>query len=107
MTSDLSTEARQWRRHLHADPETGFEEHRTAAFVAGLLADWGLEVVTGVGGTGVVATLARGDGGECIGLRADMDALAITEREGRAHGSRTTGSSGAQSISSCTGSVMT
>ena len=91
MSSDLATEAREWRHHLHSDPETGFQEHRTAAFVAGLLAEWGLEVTSGVGGTGVVATLARGAGGGRVGLRADMDALAITEREGRAHGSRTTG----------------
>jgi len=67
-----------WRRHLHAHPETGFEEHATAAFVAERLRGFGLEVAEGIGGTGVVATL-RGPGNRAIGLRADMDALLIAE----------------------------
>jgi hippurate hydrolase len=67
-----------WRRHLHAHPETGFEEHATAAFVAERLRGFGLEVIERVGGTGVVGTLRRG-GTRAIGLRADMDALLIHE----------------------------
>lgn len=65
------------RRDLHAHPELGFEEHRTAGIVADRLRDLGLEVVTGIAGTGVVGTL-RGSG-KAIGLRADMDALAMPE----------------------------
>ncbi|KAA5613046.1 amidohydrolase [Rhodovastum atsumiense] len=82
---DLHAEMVTWRRHLHAHPETGFEEHGTAAFVAGLLRDFGLEVVTGVGGTGVVGTLRNGRGRRTIALRADMDALLIQEHGDRPH----------------------
>ena len=79
------------RRHLHAHPETGFEERATAAFVAAKLAGYGLEVATGIGGTGVVGTLKRGTSRQAIGLRADMDALAIQEAGQRPHGSRNPG----------------
>jgi hippurate hydrolase len=70
-----------WRRELHAHPETAFEEFRTADFVAGKLAGFGIEVHRGLAGTGVVGTLkgAHGDG-PAIGLRADMDALHIEEK---------------------------
>jgi hippurate hydrolase len=80
-----------WRRHLHAHPETGFEEHRTAAFVAGILREAGLEVATGIGGTGVVGTLRRGGGNRAIGLRADMDALLIEEQGEHPHRSTVPG----------------
>lgn len=66
------------RRDLHKHPELAFAEFRTAECVARELAACGLSVRTGIGGTGVVGTLARGDG-PAIGLRADMDALPITE----------------------------
>lgn len=68
-----------WRHHLHQYPETGFEEVDTAAFVAERLREMGLEVHTGIGGTGIVANLRCGDGEGVIGLRADMDALHIQE----------------------------
>lgn len=71
------------RRDIHAHPELAFEEHRTAALVAQKLRDWGYEVTTGLGRTGVVGTLRRGEGGKSLGLRADMDALPITEQTGR------------------------
>jgi len=81
-----------WRRHLHAHPEFGFAESHTAAFVAEKLRSFGLtEVVEGVGGTGVVATLQRGPGARSIALRADMDALRVTEEGDRAHRSRNAG----------------
>ena len=80
-----------WRRHLHANPETGFEEHATAAFVAEKLRGFGLEVAEGVGGTGVVGTLRRGGGNRAIGLRADMDALLIAEAADLPWRSRTPG----------------
>jgi hippurate hydrolase len=70
------------RRDIHAHPELAFEEHRTAALVAQKLRAWGYEVTTGVGRTGVVGTLRRGQGGKSLGLRADMDALPISEQSG-------------------------
>ncbi|RDJ20790.1 amidohydrolase [Bosea caraganae] len=76
----LHEEMRQWRRHLHANPEFGFEEKETAAFVAAKLREFGLEVAEGVGSTGVVGTLKRGSSNRAIALRADMDALRIAEQ---------------------------
>ncbi|WP_186414908.1 MULTISPECIES: M20 aminoacylase family protein [unclassified Pannonibacter] len=71
------------RRSLHAHPELGFEEERTSAIVANLLEEAGLEVHRGLGGTGVVGTLRCGNGPRSIGLRADMDALAMPETADR------------------------
>jgi len=68
------------RRDIHAHPELAFEEHRTSKLVAQKLRDWGYEVTTGLGSTGVVGTLRRGQGGKSLGIRADMDALPITEQ---------------------------
>jgi hypothetical protein len=79
------------RRDIHAHPELAFAEHRTAALVAGKLADWGYEVSTGIGGTGVVGRLQRGQGSKTLGLRADMDALPILENTGHAWASRSAG----------------
>lgn len=68
------------RRDLHAHPEIGFEEKRTSGIVADKLAQWGIEVHCGIGGTGVVGVLkGKGDGPRRIGLRADMDALPMEE----------------------------
>ncbi len=73
-------EVTSWRRHLHAHPETAFEEVNTARFIAEKLRSFGgIEVHEGIAGTGVVGVL-NGDGdGPSIGLRADIDALDITE----------------------------
>ena len=85
-------ELRDWRRDFHAHPEFGFEERRTARLVAERLRSFDLtEVVEGVGGTGVVATLTRGSGNRSIALRADMDALRIPEQGDLPHRSRTPG----------------
>ncbi len=70
------------RHDLHQHPELGFEERRTAALVAERLTRWGYAVETGIGGTGVVGRLVRGDGERRLGLRADMDALPIHEDRG-------------------------
>jgi len=78
------------RHHLHRHPELSCAEERTSAFVAARLAELGLPVTTGIGGHGVVATVGRGDG-PAVGLRADMDALAITELTGLPHASVTEG----------------
>jgi len=67
------------RRDLHAHPELGFEEVRTSGIVAAQLAEAGISVHRGLGKTGVVGTLKVGDGTRSIGLRADMDALAMPE----------------------------
>lgn len=64
------------RHDLHQYPELAFQELRTSKLVASHLSSWGYEVATGIAGTGIVATLKRGDGKKRIGIRADMDALA-------------------------------
>ena len=69
-----------WRHDIHRHPELAFEEQRTAARVAGLLEEFGLEVHTGVGNTGVVGVLKKGNSERMLGLRADMDALKIQEQ---------------------------
>lgn len=67
-----------WRREFHAHPEIGLQEYQTASKIRELLLSFGLEVHSGIAGTGIVATLRNGDG-PAIGLRADMDALPIAE----------------------------
>lgn len=89
--SELLTEAIAWRHDLHAHPELAYTEHRTAEFVATQLAQYGLKVHRGLGGTGVVGTLTRGSSTRAIGIRADMDALKIQEQSGAAHASRSPG----------------
>ena len=79
------------RRDIHAHPEIGFEERRTSDLVAARLAEWGIEVHRGVGGTGVVGVLRRGNGAASIGLRADMDALPIAEATGKPYASTNAG----------------
>ena len=68
------------RHDLHAHPELGLEERRTADIVAKKLAEWGIEVHRGVGVTGVVGVLRKGNGKTRVGLRADMDCLPMEER---------------------------
>jgi hippurate hydrolase len=77
-----------WRRDIHAHPEVGFEERRTADLVADKLAEFGCEVHRGIGKTGVVGTLRVGNGRRSVGLRADMDALPIHEANDFDHRSR-------------------
>jgi amidohydrolase len=79
------------RRDLHAHPELGFEEERTSAIVRAFLAECGLEIHSGLGKTGVVATLRGRSDGPSIALRADMDALAMPETADRAHCSKIPG----------------
>lgn len=67
------------RRTIHAHPELRYEETRTSDLVASKLEEWGIEVHRGLGKTGVVGVLKRGNGTRSIGLRADMDALPIQE----------------------------
>ena len=79
------------RRDIHRHPELAFDEHRTSELVAGKLRQWGYEVEQGIGGTGVVGRLVRGNGKRRLGLRADMDALPIDEATGLPYASRHTG----------------
>jgi amidohydrolase len=79
------------RRDFHAHPELGFEEERTSGIVAKLLTEASLQVHRGLGGTGVVGTLKFGAGLRTIGLRADMDALAMPETADRPHRSTVPG----------------
>jgi len=67
------------RRDIHSHPELGFEEERTSTIVAQKLKEWGCEVTTGIGKTGVVGTIRVGNNPRAIGLRADMDALPMDE----------------------------
>jgi amidohydrolase len=80
------------RRDIHAHPELGFEEERTAALVAAQLRHWGIETHEGIGKTGVVGVIkGRHPGDRAIGLRADLDALAITETTGATYTSTISG----------------
>ncbi len=87
----LSAEMTAWRRDFHAHPELAFEEVRTSKKVAELLTSFGIEVHRGLGVTGVVGTLTVGDSDNKIALRADMDALPITEETGLGHASTNEG----------------
>ena len=87
----LDAEMQTWRHHLHAHPETAFEEEATSAFVADKLRAFGLEVHTGLAKTGVVGVLRAGRAEAAIGLRADLDALPIHEQSGVAHASQNPG----------------
>jgi hippurate hydrolase len=92
--AEMHAEITEWRRDLHAHPEILYDTHRTAALVADKLRAFGCdEVVTGIGRTGVVATIrGRTDtSGKVIGLRGDMDALPITEATGVEYAPKTPG----------------
>jgi hippurate hydrolase len=75
----LRGEMTAWRRDIHAHPELGFQENRTADLVAARLKEFGIEVHRGIGKTGVVGVLRSGSSKKSVGLRADMDALPIQE----------------------------
>ena len=90
-TADLIAPLVAFRRDIHAHPELGFSEHRTAGRIAEQLRALGLEVHEGIGRTGVVGVLRNGAAGRSIGLRADMDALPIDEQTNLPYASRTPG----------------
>ncbi|XUM20214.1 M20 aminoacylase family protein [Bradyrhizobium oligotrophicum S58] len=94
--ADLQPDIQAWRRDIHSHPELLYDVHRTAAFVADRLREFGCdEVVTGLGKTGVVGVIKGrkpGDGEvRVLGLRADMDALPIEEATGLPYASKTPG----------------
>ena len=85
LLADLQTQSEEFiavRRDIHQHPEMGYKEYRTSDLVAEQLEEWGYAVTRGLGGTGVVGQLKRGNGNKSIGLRADMDALPIQEATG-------------------------
>ncbi len=89
----LKDEAAAWRRELHQNPQTSYEEEFASSFVKKKLAEWGIPFKDGIAVTGVVATIEgqKTDSGRTIGLRADMDALDITEKSGLPHASKNQG----------------
>ncbi len=86
-----TAELTEWRRDLHAHPELGFEEVRTSQIVADKLASWGIAVTRDIATTGLVGTLTVGSSDRAIGIRADMDALPMTEENEFAHASQNPG----------------
>ena len=80
LASEVEPTVIEWRHHLHQYPELSNREFKTAAFIAEKLKSFGLEVQTGIAHTGVVGILKGGKPGPVIGLRADIDALPVTER---------------------------
>ncbi len=92
--ADFQDEIAGWRRELHRNPELLYDTHRTAGFVADKLREFGVDdITTGIGRTGVVGVIKgrRSGSGRVLGLRADMDALPITEETGAEHASQTPG----------------
>ena len=90
--ADLTESLVAWRRALHKRPELGFVEHETAAFVAARLREFEIDVRTGVATTGVVGVLrAKAPSRPPVLLRADMDALPVSEAPGRSYGSEIAG----------------
>lgn len=87
----LSSQLTAWRRELHRYPETAFEEIRTSRFVSERLQEFGMEVHTGLAKTGVVGVLKAGSADRLVGLRADMDALHVDEKNEFEHRSRVPG----------------
>ena len=77
---DIYVKVVEWRRHFHENPELGNREFKTAAYIEKHLRKLGLEVETGVGITGVIGILKGGKPGKVLALRADIDALPVTER---------------------------
>lgn len=90
-STDFEQQLIEWRHYLHMHPETAFEEKNTSEYIAKTLTDMGLEVHRNIGGTGIVASLTVGDGKDVIGLRADMDAINMTETENRPYTSKNPG----------------
>ncbi|PCH74672.1 MAG: amidohydrolase [Rhodobacteraceae bacterium] len=92
--AEMHAEITGWRRHLHENPELMFDVHETAAFVVDRLKEFGItDITTGIGQTGIVATIKgkTDTSGKVIGLRADMDALPIEEATGLEYASKVPG----------------
>ena len=90
---EQNAEFAKWRRHIHAHPETAFEEFKTSDYVAKLLESWGIEVHRGMAKTAVVGVIrgTSGDSKRGVGLRADLDALNIVEQTNAQYSSKNIG----------------
>ncbi len=97
-TTKLMPKIIEWRRHIHANPELGNREVKTAKYVEDHLRRLGMEVRTGIAKTGVVGILTGAQPGPVIGLRADMDGLPVTERNDLPYRSKATGEYNGQQI---------
>ncbi len=91
--ADMKDEMAEWRRELHQNPQTSYEEEFASAFVAKKLTEWGIPFKKGIAKTGIVATITgqKSSSGKTIGLRADMDALDIEEKSGQPWASKNPG----------------
>lgn len=88
---EFHAEIQAIRRDIHAHPELNYQEFRTAEIVANKLQEWGIPIIRGLAGTGVVGVLKKGTSEKAIGLRADMDALPMQELNQFAHASKNAG----------------
>src|SRR4051812_44049673 len=91
ITQTLVPEMTAWRRNLHQHPELSNREVQTSKFVAAQLKKFGYDVRTGIAHTGVVGVLKGGKPGPKLAIRADMDALPVTEPEGLPFASKAKG----------------
>ena len=89
--NELSQEFTSIRRDFHKHPELGHQEFETSRKIALYLTQWGYEVHAGIGGTGIVGLLKNGNSPKCLSIRAEMDALPITELNTFSHASANTG----------------
>ncbi len=87
----LQPEMKEWMDYMHQNPELNMETPKTAKYIADKLKSWGYDVVEGIGGTGVVASMTVGNGKKSIGMRADFDALPILEDNDLAYKSKIEG----------------
>lgn len=98
LAADLQPKVVEWRRHFHANPELSNREFKTAAFIEKELRRLGLEVETGIAHTGVVGLLRGGKPGPLVAVRADMDALPVTEQTGLPFASKVTAEFNGQQV---------
>tara|TARA_Y100000590_G_C15731703_1_gene1017282 strand:- start:1193 stop:2368 length:1176 start_codon:yes stop_codon:yes gene_type:complete len=91
--NQMLTEMKEWRQHLHQNPEIGLEEYKTSEYVKNKLNSWNIDFKTGYANTGLVAWVkgSKGNSDKSIGLRADMDALPMNEKNSFNHKSQNTG----------------
>ena len=90
----LIPEMREWRHHIHQNPEIAYEENNTSDFIAKKLNEFGIEVHRGFGGTGIVGVIHgqhKGTSNKSIGIRADMDALPMSEKTNLIYSSKNEG----------------
>jgi hippurate hydrolase len=91
---DLIPEMNQWRRYIHENPEIAYEEHNTSDFIATKLTEFNIEIHCGLGGTGIVGVIHGKDNGaskRSLGIRADIDALPMTEKTNLSYSSKNDG----------------